>query len=68
MKKKMYYYSQCAFLIFISTLFLTNVATNALDFNQVVFVVLSQPDQRHIKIADETKDLLIENLLRDGIR
>jgi hypothetical protein len=64
----MYYHSQRAFLIFISTLFFTTVATNTLDFNQVVFVVLSQPDQRHIKIADETKDLLGENLLRDGIR
>ena len=55
-----------SFLIIISSFFCSTVATSHIDFNQVVFVILSQSDQRHIQIANETKGVLIENLLTDG--
>ena len=61
-------YSKSSFLIAFLTFFCSTIATNTnTDFSQVVFVILSQPDQHHIKIANETKEALIENLLSDGV-
>jgi len=60
-------YSRRSFKIIILTFLCSTVTTQNIDFNQVVFVILSQPDQRHIKIANETKEVLTENLLSVGV-
>ncbi len=40
-------------------------STLAIDFNEVVFVILSQSDSHHAKISDETKTILTESLIRE---
>ena len=62
-RKKMW--SCLNFSLFIT--FNVFVSTLAVDFNQVVFVILSQSDSHHAKISEETKTILIESLIKENV-
>ena len=56
----------CTFNIVLMSFFLMKTVVGS-DLNNTVFIVMSQPNQHHVKISEETERKLIENLKREGI-
>ena len=52
------------FIFFLATF--VNVA-QSFDLSEVVFVVLSQPTERHVQISTETREKLASNLIEAGV-